>query len=334
MSKSRFARRAFIGGAAIFALGVAASVRIWQSSRSEEKTRWTIGFSNASETNTWRTALREAIQEEADKHQDVRLFITDAHDSPSKQLADLEDLLAKGVDGLIIGATTADVAGPILDQCEREGVSVVIVDRKVSSDNYATFVSSDFYSVAFRSLDKLIELLGGKGKIAIVEGIPGSGPAVERNAAYDAVLEKYPGIEAVRQAGDWSRASGLRVTENLVTAHRDLDGIHFDGGEMALGGIHALREAGVTDDMMRAGKPFITSQDNYNGWLKMILAGIGKHTLMLPPRAHGRDSVKALLKVLRGEQVPKRWPVESVEITPENVGDYVAMNKPDDFWAY
>ena len=331
---SRFTRRAFVGGAAILALGVAASVRIRQSSRGERKTRWTIGFSNASETNTWRTALREAIQEEADRHQDVRLLITDANDSPSKQVADLEDLLAKGVHGLIIGATTIDVAGPILDQCEREGIPVVIVDRKVSSDRYATFVSSDHYSIAFRSLDKLIELLGGRGKIAIVEGIPGSGPAVERNAAYDAVLEKYPAIEVVRQPGDWSRASGLRVTENIVTAHRDLDGIHFDGGEMALGGIQALREAGVTDDMMRAGKPFVTSQDNYNGWMKMIVAGIGRHTVMLPPRAHGRESVKALLKVLSGERVPKRWPVESVEITPENVGDYVAVDKPDDFWAY
>ena len=105
---SRFTRRAFIGGAAILALGGAASVRIWQSSRDEKKTRWTIGFSNAWETNTWRTALREPIQEEADRHQDVRLFITDAHDSPSKQVADLEDLLAKGVEGLIIGAATAD----------------------------------------------------------------------------------------------------------------------------------------------------------------------------------------------------------------------------------
>ena len=273
---SRFTRRAFMGGAAILALGGAASVRIWQSSRDEKKTRWTIGFSNASETNTWRTALREAIQEEADRHQDVRLFITDAHDSPSKQVADLEDLLAKGVEGLIIGAATADVAGPILDQCEREGdFGGHRRSESLQRQLWRPSCRLTFYSVAFRSLDKLIELLGGKGKIAIVEGIPGSGPAVERNAAYDAVLEKYPAIEAVRQAGDWSRASGLRVTENLVTAHRDLDGIHFDGGEMALGGIHALREAGVTDDMMRAGKPFITSQDNYNGWLKMILAGIG-----------------------------------------------------------
>ncbi len=331
---SQFTRRAFIGGTAVLVLGVAVAVRLLQPFRGKKKTKWVIGFSNASETNTWRTALREAIQETVDKHQGVSLFITDANDSPSKQLADLEDLLAKGVNGLIVGAATTDVAGAILNQCESEGIPVVIVDRKISGDKYTTLVSADNYSIAFHSLRKLIELISGKGKIALVEGIPGSGPAVERNAAYDAVLERHPAIEAVRQAGDWSRASGQRVIENILIAHRDLDGIHFDGGEMALGGIQALREAGVTDDMMRDGRPFITSQDNYNGWLKMIVAGIGKYTMTHPPRIHGRESVKALIKALSGEPIPKQWLIESVEITPENVADYVAMDKPDDFWAY
>ena len=108
----------------------------------------------------------------------------------------------------------------------------------------------------------------------MVEGIPGSGPAVERNAAYDVVLKDFPEIEVVaRQAGDWSRASGQRVVENIITAHPDLNGIHFDGGEMALGGIQALRAAGFSDDDMRNGQPFLTGMDNYNGWLGAIEQG-------------------------------------------------------------
>ena len=74
--------------------------------------QWTIGFSNASETNTWRTALREAIEDGADMYPNVELLITDANNSPAKQVADLEDLLAKGSHGLIIGAATTDVANP------------------------------------------------------------------------------------------------------------------------------------------------------------------------------------------------------------------------------
>lgn len=333
-----YTRREFLRSMAGTAIGLTVGTSIprfvfAQSPAEFEKKEWIIGFSNASETNTWRTALREAIEQEVAKYKNVKLFITDANDSPAKQVADLEDLLAKGVNGLIIGAATTDVANPILDRCAREGIPTVIVDRKVSSEKYTTFVSSDNNYMATKALGKLIELIGGKGKIAVVEGIPGSGPAVERNAAYDALLAKYSDVIAVRQAGDWSRASGQRVIENIITANPDLAGIHFDGGEMAVGGIQALRAAEITDEMMKACKPCLTWMDGYNGGLKMIKAGIGKYTILHPPRLHGSESVKALIMVFQGEKIPKKWPLENPEITIDNVDQYVAMDKSDDYWA-
>jgi ribose transport system substrate-binding protein len=299
--------------------------------------QWTIGFSNASETNTWRTALREAIQAEATLYPNIKLLITDAHDSPSKQVADLEDLLAKGCRGLIIGAATTDIADPILNQTEREKIPVIIVDRMVTSQKYTTFVSSDNHYMAAKVLTYLCsDLLKGTGKIAIVEGIPGSGPAIERNAAYDEVLKRFPGIvPAARQAGDWSRASGLRVIENIITAHRDLNGIHFDGGEMALGGIQALREAGFSDKDMVAGKPFLTGLDNYNGWLGAIEKGIGKITILHPPRVHGWVSVQTLVQALMGQELPKLTSLRRYQatVTPENAHIFYKPDKPDDYWA-
>lgn len=298
----------------------------------EDRT-WTIGFSNASETNTWRTALRESIEEEVAKHDNVELLITDANDSPAKQVSDMEDLLTKGVDGMIIGAANLYVANPILDECGREGIPVVIVDRKVASEKYDTFVSTDHMYGAVRGLTELLNLIGGAGKIAILEGLPGAGPAVERNAGYDTVLEAHPDVEAIRQAGDWSRASGQRVMENIITAHPDLDGIHFDNGEMAVGGIQALRAAGISDEMMRANRPCLTWLDGYNGGLKMIKAGLGKYTILHPPRLHGSLSVDSMIQIFKGEPVPKRQPIALDEITLENVDEFVAMDEPDDHWT-
>ena len=186
---------------------------------------------------------------------------------------------------------------------------------------------------AVRGLTKLLELIGREGKIAIVEGLPGAGPAVERNAGYDAVLSKHPNVEAVRQAGDWSRASGQRVMENIITAHPDLDGIHFDNGEMAVGAIQALRAAGITDDMMRANRPCLTWLDGYNGGLKMIKAGLGKYTILHPPRLHGSLSVDSMIQIFKGQTVPKRQPIALDEITAENVDQFVALDKPDDYWT-
>jgi len=295
--------------------------------------RWVIGFSNASESNTWRTALRESIEQSAAAYDNVDLLITDANDSPAKQVADLEDLLATGVDGLIIGAANTHVANTAIEECAQQGIPTVIVDRKVSTDRFTTFVSTDHTWIAGTALEKLIELIGGEGKIAIIEGLPGAGPAVERNLGYDQVLAKHPTIEVIRQAGDWSRASGQRVTENVLAANLDLDGIHFDGGEMAVGGVQALRDGGITDEMMQAGKPFLTWTDGYNGGLKLIHEGIGKFSIQHPPRIHGERCVDSLIKIFQGGEVPKEQPIRLDFITPENVADYVALDKPDDYWA-
>jgi ribose transport system substrate-binding protein len=299
--------------------------------------QWTIGFSNASETNTWRTALREAIEAGADMYPNVELLITDANDSPAKQVADLEDLLAKGSHGLIIGAATTDVANPILERAEQDNIPVIIVDRLVTGDKYTTFVTSDNNVMATTCLSYLCnDLLKGKGKIAVVEGIPGSGPAVERNAAYDAVLKDSPEIEvAARQAGDWSRASGQRVIENIITAHPDINGIHFDGGEMALGGIQALRAAGFSDDDMRNGQPFLTGMDNYNGWLGAIEQGIGNLTMLHPPRIHGWVSVQTLVQALMGQELPKLTSLAQYQakVTPDNAATFYKADQPDDYWA-
>ena len=330
-------RRAFLASmaSAFLAGGCSPSGRSRQAGSPEgfAARRWTIGFSNASETNTWRTALRESIEETVAAYDNIDLLVTDANDSPAKQVADLEDLLAKGVDGLIIGAANTHVSNPAIEECSRYGIPTVIVDRKVSTDKYTTFVSTDHTWMAATALEKLIEFIGGRGKIAIVEGLPGAGPAVERNAGYDQVLARYPEVESIRQAGDWSRASGQRVVENIVTANPDLDGIHFDGGEMAVGGVQALRAAGIEDDDIRAGKPFLTWNDGYNGGLKLIRAGIGKFSVQHPPRLHGRLCVESLVRIFRGEQVPKEQPMKLDFITPQNVDQYVELDKPDDYWA-
>ncbi len=298
-----------------------------------EGQRWLIGFSNASERNTWRTALRESIQKEAARYPIVELLVTDADESPAKQASDLEDLLARGAKGLIIGAANPFVANAALKQCNDGGIPTVIVDRMVSTDTYTSFISSDHGYMARRTLGKLMDLIHGRGKIGLIEGLPGVGPAVDRKAAYDHVLQQYPQVVAIRQPGDWSRASGLKVTENILAANPDMVAIHFDGGEMAVGGVQALRAAGITDDMLRAGRPVLTWMDDYNGGLKLVKQGIGKFTVQHPPRLHGVMSVRTLIAALTGQRVPKQQPIEPKDITPANVDQFVALEKPDDFWA-
>lgn len=103
-----------------------------------------IGFSNASISNIWRVGLLHAIQNASARHKDKikQLLITDASDDPAKQVSDTQDLLQRGVDLLIVSPATADALDPVVQQAMDSGVPVVLVDRRVSGDNYVSFVTA------------------------------------------------------------------------------------------------------------------------------------------------------------------------------------------------
>ena len=130
---------------------------------------------------------------------------------PSRS-ADLEDLLAKGSNGLIIGAATTDVANSILERAEQDGIPVIIVDRLVTSDKYTTFVTSDNHVMATTCLSHLCTICSAaKGRSRSSKGSP---VRVRRSSGTPPMTRcwQFPEIEvAARQAGDWSRASGQRV---------------------------------------------------------------------------------------------------------------------------
>ena len=103
-----------------------------------------IGFSNASVDNTWRLAQLHSIEAAAAKHKDVikQLIVTDANNNPSKQVSDVEDLLQRGVDILLISASKADALDPVVTRAMKSGVPVIMVDRRVTSDNFVSFVTA------------------------------------------------------------------------------------------------------------------------------------------------------------------------------------------------
>ena len=158
-------------------------------------------------------------------------------------------------------------------------------------------------------------------------------PVVVGEALIERLQAELPELPAAKRARFAEQYELTAYVADVLTANPDLDGIHFDGGEMAVGGVQALRAAGIKDDDIRAGKPFLTWNDGYNGGLKLIRAGIGKFSVQHPPRLHGRLCVESLVRIFRGEQVPKEQPMKLDFITPQNVDQYVELDKPDDYWA-
>ena len=288
---------------------------------------YTICFSNASVSNSWRVSMVEHVRYEIEQHPEIGTYIeTDANDDAAKQISDTEDLLAQGCDVLIISPATADALTPVVDDAMAAGVPVVTLDRNVSGDNYVTFVESSNCEMGKQQAEWLAETMGGEGNIVMLSGIAGASPAEDRLTCAREVFAGYSGITELAQAyANWSPVEGKQIMENWLVTFDQVDGIWSDSGLQGSGAAEAFIEAGMD-------VPPVTGED-FNMYLKMWdNEGFDGLSISFPVRM-GRVAVKVALDVLSGQPVPHYVDVPRTIVTNENLADYVRHDLPDDYWA-
>jgi len=161
--------------------------------------------------------------------------------------------------------------------------------------------------------------MGEKGKVIELYGTIGSSPAMDRATGFRNVVSKYPGIEIVAsQSGDFTRALGQQVMEQLLQAYPDVNAVYAHNDEMALGAIQALKDAG-----RKPGQDvLVVSVDGTRDALQAIIDGELGATCECNPR-FGPLALDTIEKFLAGEPIPTKITVEDMFFTKENAKDFI-----------
>lgn len=206
-------------------------------------TRPKIGVSIPAADHGWTAGVVWWAKECARLHPECDWTIATA-ETPEKQVADIETMMAKGVDGLVILATESAPITPVAQQAHERGIYIVNVDRGFLKPVADVFIEGDNKAFGRKSAQFMVEKLGGKGKILVLEGIPCTVNTDRVNAALE-IFKAAPGIEIVgQQAANWNRQKALEVTEVLLQKAPDVAAIWASDDDMALGAEQALREKG------------------------------------------------------------------------------------------
>ncbi len=311
-------------------------VKMMDTSKYKKKPPYVIGFSNASISNSWRVFFAREVEAEAEKHKDLikKLYVTDAQDKPDKQIGDTEDLVAKGCDAIILSAATMAALDPIATRLHKQGIPIVCADRRVTSDNFVSFVTASNFTQGRMMMVWLCEMLKGKGNIVMLPGIAGAGPAEERIVGAKEVLSQYPGIKVLDlQYTSWSPSEGKRIMAALIQSYGNkINGVWADSGLQGSGAIEALHEAGM--------KIPITGED-----LNAFLLRVQKYqfpgmSIGFPVKM-GAESVRTALKILQGIPVPFIVNVTRKVLTTVDTADVksdvpwssmVHADWPSDWW--
>jgi ribose transport system substrate-binding protein len=289
---------------------------------------WTIGVSNYSLANSFRVQMFEELKFAASKDSRIKdIVITNADGSVPKQLSDIQDLLTRHVNGLLITPLSAEAVAPTVEEAVGEGVPTVIFNNEIATDKFTSIVWADEYRFGWIGGDWLKEKLGGKGNVVVLEGIAGTSTSdLRTRGAIDAL---GAGVTILaRQPADWAYDKGKKVMQDFISAYPRIDGVYSQGGAMSQAAIDALTTAR---------KPLIpVTGEGYNGFLKVWAANKDKGFSSIGPDEPTWQSVEALNQLvacLSGNTVEKWHEIPISVITEKNLADFVKPACPDDVWA-
>ena len=281
----------------------------------------TVGFSQMENNNPWRIAETESIKAEGEARAG-RYIATDAQTQTAKQVSDIEDMIAQGVDVLVVAPREYEGLTPALQAAKEAGVPVFLVDREargVLCDDFITFMGSNFIEEGERAGQWLVENMGEEGKVIELYGTIGSSPAMDRATGFANVIDEYPGIELVAsQSGDFARAQGQQVMEQLLQANPEVDAVYAHNDEMAMGAIQALKDAGRKpgEDVL------VVSIDGTHDALQAIIDGELGATVECNPR-FGPLAFDTIEKFLAGEPIPTKITVMDGFFDSSNAEEFI-----------
>ena len=278
-----------------------------------------IGMANFTLCCAYFIGMDEAARQEAEAFGNVEVISTDANGDAAKLTSDIEDLLAQGIDGLIISAGPLESAPAALEAADQAGVPVVMVDRKLTGGPYTSWIGPDNEAIGQQDGEYIADRLEGEGKLAVISGGPADNTiGLARTNGMLSVVEQTD-IEVVRapQFGEWSEDGGLAVTEDLLAAHADLDAVFCENDSMCLGAQTAIEDAGRSDDI------FLVGVDGQKEALLAILEGTNYEATGLNDSDQiGRAGFHRLMAILAGADSEQDTVLPSPLITRENVESY------------
>jgi ABC-type sugar transport system substrate-binding protein len=264
-----------------------------------------IGFAQTGAESAWRTANSESMKAEAAKR-GIDLKFSDGQGKQENQIRALRSFIAQKVDAIVLAPLVETGWDPVLRDAKRAGIPVIITDRSIATTDeslYACFIGSDFLEEGRMAAEWLAKKTGGKGRIAELQGTPGSAPANDRRKAFAEGITKHPSMTIIdSQSGDFRRTGGKEVMEAFIKKHgKNIDILYAHNDDMALGAVQAIEEAGL--------KPgadiLIVSIDAVREGVQAVAAGKINCTVECNP-LFGPKVYDTVAKVLAGEKVPRK----------------------------
>ena len=291
-----------------------------------------VGVSMALFDDNFLTVLRNGIQTYAEAN-GVQVQIEDAQNDVAKQLDQINNFIASGVDAIVVNPVDTSATQAMSDAAAAAGVPLVYVNRQPVNldtlpDNQAFVASNEVDSGTLETI-ALCDNWAGEGKtevnVYVLQGELSNQAAVQRTQDIYDVIEagkcKVKVNVIDQQTANWSRDQAQNLMTNWLSTGTAFDGVIANNDEMAIGAIQAMKAAGIDMATVQVG-----GVDATQDALAAMQAGDLDVTVFQNAAAQGGGALDAAVKLAKGEAVDQKVYVPFELVTPANVADYKAKN--------
>ena len=262
----------------------------------------------------------------------LELQVEDANNDVAKQLSQVQNFIASGVDAIIVNAVDTSATQAMTDAAAAAKIPLVYVNRQpINVDTLPdgqAFVASNEVDSGTLETKEICRLLKAKGKTAatavVLVGELSNQAAVQRTKDVHDVIAS-PECSFIKiveeQTANWNRAQGQDMMTNWVSKGDKFDAVISNNDEMAIGAIQALKASSVARDSY-----IIGGVDATQDALIAMQAGDLDVTIFQDAAGQGKGSIDTALKIKKGEKVDKKVYIPFQLVTPANIKDFLTKN--------
>ncbi|WP_333851809.1 substrate-binding domain-containing protein [Epilithonimonas sp.] len=265
---------------------------------SEKSDKINIGFSQGLGSHPWRQSMNHAMEIQASLHSEVQLSISKAEGSVKKQIQDIQKMIDSRVDIIIISPIEPNSLIPLVEKAYEQKIPVILVDRKINSSKYNTYIGADNIEIGKEAGQYIISDSKIDKKVIEIKGDDNSSPTIERSLGFQQIIKNNPNTELIKTFRGLPTEAFRKTLDSL--GNQNLYVFAFND-ELASRAWQVARNAGVENQIKFIGVDGLNTKD---GGIQMVLDGKLNATLLYP--TGGAEAIENAIKIYHGQKLPKR----------------------------
>lgn len=297
------------------------------------KPPYTLGWANIYSVPTWMKQTQGTIEQQVEelKKQGLvdKLVITDAQGDANIQIQQIQSMIDADVDGIILIAGSSTAPARVLADACAKGIAIINFDSLVDTDQVTAKINTDSAEWGKTAAEFVIDAIGGKGKILILNGPAGISVSDDRRKGATPVLAAHPDVTVLAETNTaYNTAPAQEAVTSLLFANPEIDGVLSLGGALSAGAILAFD---------KQGRPMVPmSGENARQFLELWKEKDLKAWATMQPNWLGAFAAYAAVQALSGKDVPAFVKVPLPIIDNSNIDEYLARaaDFPADGYIY